>query len=325
MTTPDERPDETPGRRPRYAYLGPAGTFTEVALRQVVGPEDAEYLPQVDVVSAIEAVRHGEADYAVVAIENSVEGGVTAVLDTLATGEPLVLLGEMLVPVSFVLAARPGVAMGDIRRISAHPHAWAQCRRWLHTNLPGVVHVPATSNTAPAALLAGSREDLPFDAALVPPAALEHYRLEALATGVADSDTAVTRFVVVGHPGHVPPPTGADKTTLVVHLPSNNAGALLEMLEQFSTRGVNLSRIESRPIGDALGRYSFSIDVEGHIAEERVAEALMGLHRVCPHVRYLGSYPRVDDPHGGVRVGTYDADFQSARAWVRALREGHAT
>lgn len=312
-------------QRPRYAYLGPAGTFTEAALRQVVSPDEAEYLPQVDVVTAIEAVRRDEADFAVVAIENSVEGGVTAVLDTLAIGEPLVLLREMLVPVSFVLAGRPGTTMADIRRISAHPHAWAQCRRWLRANLPGVVHVPATSNTAPAALLAGTAEKLTFDAALIPPAATEHYALEVLATDVADTDRAVTRFVLVGHPGALPVRTGADKTTLVVHLPSNQAGALLEMLEQFATRGVNLSRIESRPIGDNLGRYSFSIDVEGHIGEERVAEAFMGLHRVCPHVRFLGSYPRVDDPHGTLRVGTYDADFHAARAWVTALREGTAT
>jgi prephenate dehydratase len=311
--------------RLRYAYLGPAGTFTEAALRQVVGPDEAEYLPQVDVVTAIEAVRRDEADFAVVAIENSVEGGVTAVLDTLAIGEPLVLLREMLVPVSFVLAGRPGTTMADIRRISAHPHAWAQCRRWLRAHLPDVVHVPATSNTAPAALLAGTAEKLTFDAALIPPAATEHYALEVLATDVADTDRAVTRFVLVGHPGALPARTGADKTTLVVHLPSNQAGALLEMLEQFATRGVNLSRIESRPIGDSLGRYSFSIDVEGHIGEERVAEAFMGLHRVCPHVRFLGSYPRVDDPHGTLRVGTYDADFHAARAWVAALREGSAT
>lgn len=312
-------------QRPRYAYLGPAGTFTEAALRQVVGPDEATYLPQVDVVSAIEAVRSGGADLAVVAIENSVEGGVTAVLDTLATGEPLVILREMLVPVSFVLAARPGATMADVGRISAHPHAWAQCRRWLRTHLPEVVHVPATSNTAPAALLAGTAERLAFDAALIPPAALEHYPLEVLATDVADSSRAVTRFVLVGRPGRVPPLTGADKTTLVVHLPSNQAGALLEMLEQFSTRGVNLSRIESRPIGDALGRYSFSIDVEGHIAEERVAEAFMGLHRVCPHVRFLGSYARVGDAHGDLRPGTFDADFLEARTWVDALREGRAT
>ncbi len=307
----------------RYAYLGPAGTFTEAALRQVVGPDEAEYLPQVDVVAAIEAVRTGLADYAVVAIENSVEGGVSAVLDSLAVGTPLVLLREMLVPVTFDLAARPGTTLDDVRRISAHPHAWAQCRRWLAAELPGVVHVPATSNTAPAALLAGAREDLGFEAALVPPPAVAHYGLEAVATAVSDNDRAVTRFVLVGHPGVTPEPTGRDKTTLVVHLPSNQAGALLEMLEQFATRGVNLSRIESRPIGDSLGRYSFSMDAEGHLAEERMAEALMGLHRVCPHVRFLGSYPRVDAPFGDVRIGTSDEDFRDARAWVQSLRDGH--
>lgn len=309
-------------RRPRYAYLGPAGTFTESALRQVASPEEAEYLPQVDVVTALEAVREGTADFAVVAIENSVEGGVTAVLDGLAAGLPLMLRREVHVPVAFTLAARPGTRLEDVRRISAHPHAWAQCRRWLRTHLPEVVHVPATSNTAPAKLMADGTDPLPFDAALVPPPAVGHYGLEVLAEHVADNEKAVTRFVVVGPPGPVPPRTGADKTSLVVHLPSNQAGALLEMLEQFAVRGVNLSRIESRPIGDALGRYSFSIDAEGHIDDERVAEALMGLHRVCPYVRFLGSYPRVDAPEGVLRVGTSDEDFRAARQWLSEVREG---
>ncbi|MFC0712964.1 prephenate dehydratase [Cellulomonas biazotea] len=319
-----------PQGRPRYAYLGPAGTFTEAALRQVVSPDDAEYLPQADVSAAIDAVRTGAADFAVVAIESTVEGGVTATLDSLAGGAPLVLLREVLVPVQFTLAAAPGVALADVRRISAHPHAWVQCRRWLAHHLPGVVHVPATSNTAPAALLdqasaEGRVADLPFDAALVPPPAVETYGLTALAHDVADNATAVTRFVVVGHPGDVPPPTGADKTTLVVHLPDNEAGALLAMLEQFAVRGVNLSRIESRPIGDALGRYSFSIDAEGHITDERVGEAIMGLHRRCPYVRFLGSYPRADAVAPTVHVGTSDADFVGARDWLRAVREGQAT
>lgn len=311
--------------RPRYAYLGPAGTFTESALRQVAGPDHAEYLPQADVVTAIEAVRAGQADHAVVAIESTVEGGVTATLDALAVGTPLVVQREVLVPVGFTLVGRPGVQLTDVRRISAHPHAWVQCRHWLAAHLPAVVHVPATSNTAPAALLAepGADSDtLGFDAALVPPPAVDRYRLHVLAEQVADNPHAVTRFVVVGLPGEIPAPTGADKTTLVVHLPSNEAGALLTMLEQFAVRGVNLSRIESRPIGDSLGRYSFSIDAEGHIAEERMGEAFMGLHRVCPQVRYLGSYPRADGLAADVHVGTEDGDFRTARDWLRALRGG---
>jgi prephenate dehydratase len=322
--------------RPRYAYLGPAGTFTEVALRQVASPSDAEYLPQADVVSAIEAVRTGDADHAVVAIESTMEGGVTATLDALAVGSPLVLQREVLVPVGFTLVGRPGVRLEDVRTVAAHPHAWVQCRGWLAAHLPGVVHVPVTSNTAPAARLAqaraaqagtaqaGTAEALGFDAALVPPAAVAHYGLDVLADGVADNPHAVTRFVVIGRPGEIPAPTGADKTTLVVHLPSNEAGALLTMLEQFAARGVNLSRIESRPIGDSLGRYSFSMDAEGHITEERMGEAFMGLHRVCPHVRFLGSYPRADGQPADVHIGTADADFRTAREWLRGVRAGES-
>lgn len=311
-----------PTRLPRYAYLGPAGTFTEAALRQIAGPDEAEYLPMVDVISALEAVRTGRSDFAVVPIENSVEGGVTATLDTLATGDALVLLREVLVPVSFVLAARPGTALADVTRVSTHPHAWAQCRRWFNVNLPVAVHVPATSTAAAGALLADtdSSHDPGFDAALVAPLSAEIYGLEVLAEHVADNEAAVTRFVVVGPPGELPAPTGADKTSLVVHLASNESGALLAMLEQFAARGVNLSRIESRPLGDLLGRYSFSIDAEGHLADERVAEALIGLHRVCPYVRFLGSYPRADGAVTEVARGTTDADFAGARRWVDSLR-----
>jgi prephenate dehydratase len=245
------------------------------------------------------------------------------VLDTLATGHPLVLLREMLVTVSFTLAARPGVTLADVTRVAAHPHAWAQCRGWVRDNLPGVVHVPSTSNTAAASQLAAG-ETVPFDAALVPPAALAHYGLAALAEGVADNGGAVTRFVLIGHPGDVPAPTGADKTSLMVHLPDNEAGALLTMLEQFATRGVNLSRIESRPIGDEIGRYSFSIDAEGHIAEARMGEALMGLRRVCPVVRFLGSYPRADAAPNDVHGRTTDAAYADALSWLDALRAGGA-
>ncbi len=305
--------------RARYAYLGPAGTFTEAALRLVASPDEVDYLPQQHVVAALEAVRSGSADFAVVAIENSVEGAVTVVLDTLSTGD-LAIVREVLVPVSFSLAARPGVPLSDVRRVAAHPHAWAQCRGWLMANLPQVEHISQTSNTIAAQQLAEPGRAVDFDAALVPPAALEHYPLQVLVEQVADNAAAVTRFVVVGRPGDVPAPTGADKTTLVVHLPDNEAGALLTMLEQFATRGVNLSRIESRPIGDELGRYLFSIDAEGHIAEARMAEALMGLHRVCPVVRFLGSYPRADGVANDVSPGTGSADFAAARQWVADLR-----
>lgn len=304
----------------RYAFLGPTGTFTEAALHAVSSAEDIA-LPMTDVPAALEAVRSGEADRAVVPIENSVEGGVSATLDALSSGEPLVIVGEALVRIQFVLAAPAGTARADVTRVGTHPHAWAQVRKWAAANLTGVVHVPATSTAAAAALLADPG-DHPFDAAIVAPHTAEQYGLRVLAPGIEDNANAVTRFVVVSSPGPVPERTGADKTTLMVHLPDNEAGALLTMLEQFAVRGVNLSRIESRPIGDSIGRYGFSIDAEGHIDDERVAAALVGLHRVCPMVRFLGSYPRVDGPGSAVRRGFTDEDFRVGRDWVANLRNG---
>ncbi len=318
VTTHTTDPFRTGSRRPRYAYLGPEGTFTESALLQVTEGEDTESFPCSDVVTALEMVRAGTADYAVVPIENSVEGGVNATLDTLSTGEPLLIVREMLVPVAFVLCALPGTRLEDVRQISTHPHAWAQCRGWIGRNLVGVTHVPATSTASAAALLA-SGEPQSFDAALCSELSAREYGLEVLASGVADNPNAVTRFVLVATPGHLPEPTGADKTTLMAHLPDNEAGALLRMLEQFAPRGVNLSRLESRPIGDSLGRYSFSIDAEGHLADERVQAALVGLHRVCPIVRFMGSYPRADGVRPRLLPGTTDADFRAARDWVTSL------
>lgn len=167
--------------------------------------------------------------------------------------------------------------------------------------------------------LVDAPEDTTFDAALCNATSVERYGLVPLATDVADNRGAVTRFVMVSRPGSLPAPTGADKTTIQVNLPSDEAGALLMMLEQFSVRGVNLSRIESRPAGDGLGHYAFSIDIAGHVREERVQASLVGLHRTCPKVQFLGSYPRVDRVRATVRPGTEDEDFVEARAWVEGI------
>ncbi|GIG54031.1 prephenate dehydratase [Demequina activiva] len=310
--------------RPRYAFLGPAGTFTEAALRRMVSPEDAEYVPVVDVPAALGAVRAGEVDFAVVAIENTVEGGVTATLDTLAEGAPLVILAETVLPVEFELVAREGIAHGDITRVTAHSHAWAQVRRWAHVTIPQAVFVPASSNAAGARAIAAGEavEGIDVDAALAPPGTAAGLGLHLIEEHVADNEHAATRFVKVGRPAAVPEPTGRDKTTLTVHLPTDRSGALLEMLEQFAARGVNLSRIESRPRWDRPGEYSFSIDALGHVAEQRMAEALMGLRRTCPLVVFLGSYPAAADEPTPVVPGTSDADFADARAWVEQLRNG---
>lgn len=307
---------------PRYAYLGPSGTFTEAALIAMAGDQEIEALPAVDVPTALAMVRDGSADYAVVAMENTVEGGVTATLDALAEGEPLEIYGETVMPIAFDLAVREGVGLSDIASIGAHPHAWAQVRRWVSDVIPGTTFVPAASNAAAARQLADQDfESLAFDAALVPPGVAPRYGLAVAADAVADSVNAATRFVKVGPPGGFVAPTGADKTTLVVHLPNDQSGALLRMLEQFAVRGVNLSRIESRPISDRPGEYSFSMDALGHIQEARVAEAVVGLKRTCPVVLFLGSYPAAHGDVTPVIAGTSDLEFEAANEWVRTLRE----
>ncbi len=310
-----------PGVPPaRYAYLGPAGTFTEQALRSLPAARHAELIACSSVSSALDSVRSGDADGAVVPLESSVEGGVAATLDELSTGEPLMITREMLVAVEFALLARAGTALGDVATVATHPHAAAQCRRWLAAHLPAGEIVLESSTAHAAALVASGLSG--YDAAVAAPVAATTYRLATLATGIADREGAVTRFVLLSRPGPPPPPTGADKTSLVAFIRENHPGALLELLEQFAVRGVDLTRIESRPTGSALGRYCFTIDAVGHVADARVGEALLGLRRTCDDVRFLGSYPRADGQRGAAREGTTADDFAEAARWLARLRAG---
>nr|WP_202889588.1 prephenate dehydratase [Actinopolymorpha rutila] len=309
----------TEAARVRYAYLGPAGTFTEAALRTLPHIDQVDPEPCATVPAALDAVRSGAADGAVVPIENSVEGGVPVTLDELAGGH-LMITREILLPVSFALLARPGTQLADCKRISTHPHAAAQCRRWLADNLPQAEVTLASSTAAAAAAVA--EEGSEFDAAVAPRIAGERYRLEVLANEIEDNADAVTRFVLATRPAAPGPMTGADKTSLVAFIRDDHPGALLEILDEFAVRGVNLTRIESRPTGDGIGRYNFSIDCEGHVGEARVGEALMGLRRVCAEVRFLGSYPRADGARIRLRIGTADADFHDAADWLGRVRAG---
>lgn len=296
-------------------YFGPAGTFTHQALLTFAEGEPAA--PYATVAGALDAVRAGEVAGALVPIENSVEGGVTATLDNLANGERLVIVREVLLPVAFVLAARPGTRLKDVRRVLTHPHAHAQTRDWLRRHLPDA-HVTEGGSTAAAAEEVAD-PDSRFDAAICARVASDLYGLEALASSVADNKGAVTRFVLVAEPGTIPEPTGADKTTLVAYMHTDRSGALLEILEQFAMRGVNLTRIESRPTKKAFGEYCFSIDAEGHVDEPRLRGTLKGLHRVCRQVTFLGSYPRADGVHPKIARGFTAADYEAAERWMDEL------
>jgi prephenate dehydratase len=307
----------------RIAYLGPTGTFSELAVRQLSLAKDAELLVFGAVSEVLASVVSGQAERAVVPIENSVEGGVSATADALATTPGLQIFGEYLVPVTFDLLVKKGSTLEANAVIATHPVAYAQSRSWLQQHFPQHTHIP-TASTAGAAQAVAEGSD--FDAAVAAPHVAGLYGLEVAGSNIGDNPNAQTRFLEVGAAGKPSARTGSDKTSVVVELPDDRPGGLLEMLEQFATRGVNLSRIESRPIGDRLGRYRFNIDAEGHIDDEAIAEALMGLHRFSPRVVYLGSYPRADKSESVHLGNNSDARYQAARDWVRALGQtGGAT
>jgi prephenate dehydratase len=278
---------------------------------------DADLVPFASVTHAIDAVRAGAVDGALVPLENSVEGAVPATLDELAgVGEPLVIAAETYLPVLFDLLARPGTALSDVAGLATHPHAEAQVRRFLLDRLPNVVITLLGSTAAGAAAVAAGD----FDAAVAPPIAGELYGLDVLAHDIADHAGAVTRFVLLSRPVPPPPRTGNDRTTLVAYLREDHSGALLEILTEFAVRGVNLTRIESRPTKAGLGQYCFSMDCEGHLEDARVGDAVAAVRRICADVRFLGSYVRADGRQGPVPVGRSDDAFRDSASWLARIR-----
>ena len=297
-----------------FGYFGPAGTFTHQALLSF---HTDEARPYATVAAALDGVRSGEVEAALVPIENSVEGGVSATLDNLADGERLMIVREVLLPVQFGLYARPGTTLADVRRIVTHPHAHAQTRDWVRLNAPQAIVTEGGSTAAAAAEVAD--ETSRHDGAICADVAGQMYGLDALATGIADNPDAVTRFVLVARQGAPSQPTGADKTTLVAYMREDHPGSLQEILDQFAVRGVNLCRIESRPTKTTLGSYCFSIDAEGHVGEPRLRGTLKGLHRVCRDVTFLGSYPRADHVRPKIARGFTSEDYEAAERWMDGL------
>jgi prephenate dehydratase len=271
----------------KYAYLGPAGTFTEAALLKIAASDD-QLIAYANVTAALDAVRKGEANKALVPIENSVEGVVARTLDELASGEPLVITAETTLPVTFSLMTLENKDPKDIKSIATHPHAESQCRSFIAKNYPNAQVIETTSTAAAAKGL--SKGD--YDAAIGAVIAAKNYQLKIIAEDIGDNINAVTRFVVVEKPGKSPSATGKDRTSLAVFIAIDHAGALLEILNEFAKHQVNLSFIQSRPTGSQLGHYHFIIDAEGHIEDKPVAAALAGLKEICEDIRFLGSYPQ---------------------------------
>jgi prephenate dehydratase len=254
-------------------------------------------------------------------LENSVGGAVPVTLDELATGGPLMITREVVLPVEFMLAARQSVPLGAIRSIAAHPQASAQCRNWLLAHVPDAAIVDVLSNAA-AAISAAAGE---YDAALCAPIGVSRNGLTVLAGKVADRADALTRFALLTRPGAPAAPTGDDVTSLALSIRHDQVGALLAVLTELAVRGINLSRIESRPTGEQLGTYVFFLDCTGHVAEPRLGEALQGLRRICAEVRFLGSYARhrlVPEAPVAPPPGLSDGDFADSAVWLARIRTG---
>lgn len=301
----------------RIAYFGPQGTFTEQAALNLVDAVADELVPLDTVPAALAAVRSGDVDAACVPVENSVEGAVNATMDALVDGDPLIVMAEFVLPVRFSVLVRPGTEADSVRTVASHPHALAQVRDWVGAHLPGAEAVAATSTAAAAVAVADGR----YDAAVTAPVAATHYPLAVLATDVADVADAATRFLLLRRPGALPAPTGADRTSLVA-ITADRTGALADLLVELAERGINLTRIESRPTKGRLGEYRFYFDVDGHIAEARLGDAVAALRRRCTSVRFLGSYPKADGLPSDPAPGTTDEDFLAATDWVARVRRG---
>ncbi|MDY6998021.1 MAG: prephenate dehydratase [Actinomycetota bacterium] len=307
---------------PGIAYLGPEGTFTEAALRAIEArgliprPESLDAsaptpLPTESTPAALAAVRAGDADYAVVPIENSIDGSVLPTLDSLAAGTPLQIFAELTLDVAFTIAVPAGRAASAVRTVAAFPVAAAQVKNWLAAYLPETQLVPANSNAAAAQDVAAGHADAAVTTAL----AAQRYGLDALARDVVDEPNARTRFALVGRPGKPPKCTGADRTSVVLRL-DNVPGALVSAMTELAIRDIDLTRIESRPTRTELGTYVFFLDFVGHIDDDSVAEALRALYRRCAEVRYLGSWPT------GEVVGSAPPRMDDAASWLDRLREG---
>jgi prephenate dehydratase len=282
----------------RIGFLGPAGTFSEQAL---LSQKDLAAMELVDfdtIPEVLAATQAGEVDLGFVPIENAIEGTVNAALDVLALQTDLVIQREVVINVQLNLLVTPGVSLPEITAVAGFPVAMAQVRTWLHDHLPSAEVVAASSN-AHAALLVQQRGERSL-AAVSTALAAELYGLDIVASDIEDHPDNQTRFVVVA-PRGIPAPTGHDKTTIVCFQRADTPGSLLSILQEFAARGINLTKLESRPTKKGLGHYCFIIDLDGHVDDELVADALRDLKSKLEDVKFLGSYPAAGDGAPGGR------------------------
>lgn len=299
-------------------FLGPSGTFTEEALRSVTSMAEANLKPMATWPEVMSAVGDGQADYAFVALENSIEGTVPITVDALVFERDLRVVGEMVLPVTQNLLTVPGATLKGVGEVLSFPHAIAQCRGWLSANLPAAAEGAATSTAEGARLVAEAGD--PAVAAIGTVLAAELYGLEVAAARIEDHDDNETRFVLLAPlTAPIPAPTGHDKTSIVCFQATNRPGSLQNILGHFSARNIDLVKLDSRPTKTGLGDYCFVIDFRGHVADEVVADCLKELHATTRQVKFLGSYPAAGAGGDDIRRAAGEA-WEAADAWIAEIR-----
>jgi prephenate dehydratase len=293
------------GLRPEVksiAYLGPRGTFCEAALFTQDDLAALDLVPLATIPEVIAAVQDGRVDVGLVPIENAIEGTVNLAIDALAF--------------DLDLLAPAGVELAQITRVVSIPVATSQCTHWLHENMPGMATLAANSTAEAAQRVAAENDG--HTAAIAPARAGEVYGLSTLAAEIEDHPENKTRFLLVA-PRGVPSPSGHDKTSLVVFQRADSPGSLLTILQEFAARSINLTKVESRPTKTSLGDYCFIMDIDGHVGDELVADALRNLHAKAASVKFLGSYPAAG-AHGETKREAANHAWSDAAAWIDAIR-----
>jgi prephenate dehydratase len=298
------------------AYLGPEGTFTEQAVLTQDDLAAAEHVLCRSHAEVLYRTQEGTVDLGFAAIENSIEGTVNVIQDALAFDTDLLIQREVVIPITMNLLVRPGGSLADVKQVISYPHALAQVRTFIRDNLADAETIAANSTADAARLLAESGEDM--QGAVGTALAAERYGLEIAAADIEDHKGNQTRFVVLARDG-VPPRTGHDKTSIVVFQRADRPGSLLTILQEFAARSINLTKLESRPTRQGLGDYCFLLDLEGHIADELVADCLKNLKAKQASVKFLGSYPAAGDHGEDVRAEAHAA-WNDAEDWLDGIR-----
>lgn len=273
----------------RLAYLGPPGTYSEEAA--MLYDPDAEYIAAATMPGVVQSIHDGEADEGIVPVENSLEGVVTFTADLLIQETTLKIKSELVLPIHHCLLAKPGGSDEDVEVIYSHPQSLGQCREYLLRRFPNASTIPSASNSAAVSeMLNSERRAL----AIAGKRAARMLGARILEERIEDNPSNATRFIVLASEDGAP--TGEDKTSMCFNFDVDKPGSLVSVLQEFSERGINLSKIESRPTRRSLGRYFFLVDVDGHKADDPVRDALEAIAEKVSMLKVLGSYPRYAPP-----------------------------